>query len=195
MRDQSFLAHVDTSSCLSWYCFAAHVNAHSCLCRQTSTTKADPCWPMCSTPSQQPWPCCAVALSTQRWPFSSSLSCSTSSTCGSSTSWWWSLSCSSARDSGACAWSGGWGVLRLGRRSRVWNWPPTVTCAELFRWGLPHVGIGCLAVLCSWCRIMLAYPEVLIQRHERFRRTLFIGTKHNMQIVGVIPFIKLQNDT
>ena len=26
-------------------------------------------------------------------------------------------------------------------------------------------------------------------------RTLFIRTKHNMQIFGVIPFIKLQNDT
>ena len=33
------------------------------------------------------------------------------------------------------------------------------------------------------------------QTHERFRRMLFIRTKHNMRIVGVIPFIKLQNDT
>ena len=27
-----------------------------------------------------------------------------------------------------------------------------------------------------------------------FRRTLFIRTKHNLQIWGVIPFLKLQND-
>ena len=33
-------------------------------------------------------------------------------------------------------------------------------------------------------------------KHEkRFKITLFIRTKHNMQIFGVIPFIKLQNDT
>ena len=34
-----------------------------------------------------------------------------------------------------------------------------------------------------------------MQTHERFRRTLFIRTKHSMQIFRVIPFIKLQNDT
>ena len=31
---------------------------------------------------------------------------------------------------------------------------------------------------------------------KRFKRTLlFIRTKHNMRIFGVIPFIKLRNDT
>ena len=34
-----------------------------------------------------------------------------------------------------------------------------------------------------------------IQTHERFVITLFIRTKNNMLIFGVIPFIKLQNDT
>ena len=34
-----------------------------------------------------------------------------------------------------------------------------------------------------------------IQTHKRFQRTLFIRTKHSMQIFGVIPFVKLQNDT
>jgi len=34
-----------------------------------------------------------------------------------------------------------------------------------------------------------------IKTHKSFKRTLFIGTKHNMQIFRVIPFIKLQNDT
>ena len=34
-----------------------------------------------------------------------------------------------------------------------------------------------------------------IQTHKRFKRTLFIRTKHNMQIFWVIPFIKRQNDT
>ena len=30
---------------------------------------------------------------------------------------------------------------------------------------------------------------------KRFKRTLFIRTKHNIRIFGVIPFIKLQNDS
>ena len=34
-----------------------------------------------------------------------------------------------------------------------------------------------------------------IQTHKMFKRTLFIRTKHNIRIFGVIPFIKLQNDT
>ena len=32
----------------------------------------------------------------------------------------------------------------------------------------------------------------LIQTHKRLKSTLFIRTKHNMRIFGVIPFIKLQ---
>ena len=31
--------------------------------------------------------------------------------------------------------------------------------------------------------------------NKRLKRTLFIRTKRNMRILGVIPFIKLQNDT
>ena len=34
-----------------------------------------------------------------------------------------------------------------------------------------------------------------IQTHKRFRRTLFVRTKHNMPIFRVIPFIKPQNNT
>ena len=34
-----------------------------------------------------------------------------------------------------------------------------------------------------------------VQTHKMFKRTLFIRTKHNMQMFGVIAFIKLQNDT
>ena len=34
-----------------------------------------------------------------------------------------------------------------------------------------------------------------ISSHKRFKRTLFIRTKYNLQIFGVIPFSKLQNDT
>ena len=33
-----------------------------------------------------------------------------------------------------------------------------------------------------------------IQTHRRFKRTLFIRTKHTMRIFGVILFIKLEND-
>ena len=35
----------------------------------------------------------------------------------------------------------------------------------------------------------------MIQTYKRFKRMLFIRTKHNMPIFGVIPFIKLENDT
>jgi len=35
----------------------------------------------------------------------------------------------------------------------------------------------------------------LMQIHTRFKITLFIKTKQNMGIFGLIPFIKLQNDT
>ena len=34
-----------------------------------------------------------------------------------------------------------------------------------------------------------------IQTHKWLKRTLFIMTKHNMQISGVIPFFKLQQNT
>ena len=63
----------------------------------------------------------------------------------------------------------------------------------------------------SGCRLSLAVALVLwrvavvmehspdanrkIQTHKRLKRTLFIRTKHNMRMFGVIPFIKLQNDT
>ena len=36
--------------------------------------------------------------------------------------------------------------------------------------------------------------ETKIQTHKKFKGTLFIRTKHNKRIFGVIPFIKLQND-
>ena len=39
---------------------------------------------------------------------------------------------------------------------------------------------------CSW----------KIQTHQRLKKTRYLlGPKHNLQIFGVIPFIKLQNDT
>ena len=34
-----------------------------------------------------------------------------------------------------------------------------------------------------------------IQAHKKFKRTLFIRTKYNTRIFGVIPLIKLSNDT
>ena len=34
-----------------------------------------------------------------------------------------------------------------------------------------------------------------ILTYERFKRVLFIRTRQNQQILGVIPFVKLQNDT
>ena len=40
--------------------------------------------------------------------------------------------------------------------------------------------------------VMTANVLNKIQTHQRFKRTLFIKTKHNMRIFGVINFIKLQ---
>ena len=37
--------------------------------------------------------------------------------------------------------------------------------------------------------------HILLCVYMWLKRMLFIRTKHNMQIFGVIPFIKLQNDT
>ena len=34
-----------------------------------------------------------------------------------------------------------------------------------------------------------------IQTQKRFKRTLFIRTEHNLQTFGIIPLIKLHNDT
>ena len=33
------------------------------------------------------------------------------------------------------------------------------------------------------------------QTHKRFNIRLFVRTKHNIRFFGVIPFVKLQNDT
>ena len=37
--------------------------------------------------------------------------------------------------------------------------------------------------------------NIKIQAHKRLKRALYIRTKLNIRIFGVIPFIKLQNDT
>ena len=37
--------------------------------------------------------------------------------------------------------------------------------------------------------------EEVLQTHERYNRTLFIWTKHNVRIVEIITFTELQNDT
>ena len=42
------------------------------------------------------------------------------------------------------------------------------------------------------CCSLLFFCSFLIQTHKRFGITLFIRTKHNMRIFGVIPFIKLK---
>ena len=36
--------------------------------------------------------------------------------------------------------------------------------------------------------------SVTSKTHKRFKGTLFISTRNNVRIFGVIPFIKLQND-
>ena len=38
-------------------------------------------------------------------------------------------------------------------------------------------------------------PASILKKIKNLKRTLFIGTKHDTRIIGIIPFIKLQNDT
>ena len=49
---------------------------------------------------------------------------------------------------------------------------------------LARTGVSINALLLNW-----------IQTYKRFERTLFIATKHNTRMIGIIPFIMLQNDT
>ena len=58
----------------------------------------------------------------------------------------------------------------------------------------------CVVSVCAWGGGGGVYQKVRtketrIQTRKRFNRMLFIRTKHNMRIFGVIPFVKLQNDT
>ena len=43
-----------------------------------------------------------------------------------------------------------------------------------------------------WCHLAMF---IKLQTRKRLKRTLFIRTKHSMQILRVIPFFKLQNNT
>ena len=43
--------------------------------------------------------------------------------------------------------------------------------------------------------LLLLSTQYNIQTHKRSKRTLFIRTKYNMRICGVIPFFRLQNKT
>ena len=43
--------------------------------------------------------------------------------------------------------------------------------------------------------VLPTFTVLVRKTHERFAKTLFTGAKHNMRTFGVIPFIKLQNDT
>ena len=48
------------------------------------------------------------------------------------------------------------------------------------------------------CGVAVGYTEVaarLEKKKKRLKRTLFISAKHNMRIFGVIPSIKLRNDS
>ena len=73
----------------------------------------------------------------------------------------------------------------------------TITYFEGHVWNQP-VFLS-FAVL-AWEKDMAAtlrvfHAEYKIQTHKRLKGMPFIRTKHNMWIFGVIPFIKLQNDT
>ena len=73
-----------------------------------------------------------------------------------------------------------WSVVRAQWRNKVWTW-----FAQEHATHILYRGPG------------LAANELLpsLVLHKRFKRTLFIRSKHNMQIFRVISFIKLQKDT
>ena len=63
-----------------------------------------------------------------------------------------------------------------------------------------HSGMDCLAAKFVLRQLLLRlclcdFAPHKIQTHTSLKRTLFIRTTHNMRIFGVIPFVKLQNDT
>ena len=78
------------------------------------------------------------------------------------------------------------------RGTTVWG-----HCARGERtWGVKVTSqLGSLGTVQAVKFIFISNSMAGIQTHKRFKRTLFIRTKHSMQIFGLIPFIKLQNDT
>ena len=60
------------------------------------------------------------------------------------------------------------------------------------------LSMASLSALIKLCQIRggcSSEGRLKFQTHKRFKRRLFIRTKYNMRIFGIIPFIKLQNDT
>ena len=71
--------------------------------------------------------------------------------------------------------------------------PPPPTPAKLAKTILHEWLAG--SVLQGVKQQKINYEAHWIQTHKKFKRMLFIRTKHNMRIIQVIPFIKLQHDT
>ena len=80
----------------------------------------------------------------------------------------------------------------------------TSTLTQLLNYDLPNTLLllagldDCVNDFNSYSHLD-ALPEnfqlAVTQTCKRFKRMLFIRIKHNLQILGVIPFIKLQNNT
>ena len=58
--------------------------------------------------------------------------------------------------------------------------------------GCPWQSPACVCSDFQWCARNVSKWK--FQTHERFKRMLFIRRRQNQQILGVIPFAKLQND-
>ena len=97
-----------------------------------------------------------------------------------------------------------------GRATALWYWPMLpgdaiwnlccMLAAIELKKGKANKRIQNLDVMSQqnkWGVMTNEEPQLLskIQTRKKFNRMLFIRTKHNMQIFGVIPFIKLQNNT
>ena len=76
-------------------------------------------------------------------------------------------------------------VLRRGKKKNT-----TASTKEVFFFSFS--GSLFCGIVTLYCKVMIA---CLIQTQKGFKITLFISTKHNLRIFGLIPFIKLQNDT
>ena len=99
--------------------------------------------------------------------------------------------CHTLRDTTRWPWSQAMGWDRS-------SWPACVKCSVLLASLLTLRRSSSGRVTVMWTRDNNTFTFSLsrkIQTHKRFKRRLYIRTKHNMQMFWVVPFIKLQNDT
>ena len=69
--------------------------------------------------------------------------------------------------------------------------PNVIISSEVGSWRFTTLGLPMLIECLSICDLNLAHEsKLMVQRHKRFRRTLFIMTNHSIRTFGVTPFFK-----